>query len=230
MAITAAHCLENSGFGGGFSFTLTADVSSSAQHPKEILRVHVVHQHPNYNPSGAFARLGEVNDIGLVLLESPVTSIPLETLDGPTRAYMPPGSDLVTAGYGLLSYYATSTAGVKRDAVVQVDRVGAYELQTVPSDPQPCRGDSGGPLFVDAPGGRRLTAIVSRSASNDTFCAHGSIATLVTPYLSWIAEESLDRDTGCSVGHDRSSRSTLLLVILPLVVSRLARRARRAAA
>src|SRR6266567_2610791 len=110
VAITAAHCLENSGFGGGFSFTLTADVSSSAQHPKEILRVHVVHQHPNYNPSGAFARLGEVNDIGLVLLESPVTSIPLETLDGPTRAYMPPGSDLVTAGYGLLSYYATSTA------------------------------------------------------------------------------------------------------------------------
>jgi uncharacterized protein (TIGR03382 family) len=83
---------------------------------------------------------------------------------------------------------------------VVVDRAKDYEFSTMPTDPQPCSGDSGAPLFVDDPSNRRIVGVVSRAMGRSRMCDTGAIITRVGPYAQWITEASKDRDPGCSAG------------------------------
>jgi hypothetical protein len=73
--------------------------------------------------------------------------------------------------------------------------VGTYEIQVAdsPDDPRKCKGDSGGPTFMElAPGTEfpmRLIGVTSRSA-DFTLCAEkGGYDTRVDAYLDWIDDE-----------------------------------------
>lgn len=176
----------------------------------------LVHPHPDWDSGGAFKDLGQVNDVGIAILRRPITSVPVEQVD--TRMTdVGPGTELHLTGYGVTAWYLRYSAGVKHDAMVLIDGVGDYEIRTSASavEAQPCKGDSGGPLFAqNSDGSHPVAAVVSRSATASFQCNQGSIATRIAPYAEWIADASLDRDTGCSVGGGGKSWAAALVWLL----------------
>jgi secreted trypsin-like serine protease len=216
VILTAAHCLDDTGF-GDFAFTLDADLSDGHD---DLVKVTFRHQHPDYRASGKPQTTGQVNDLGVAILERPIHEAPVEIIHttnlGPD---MIPGDVLKMCGYGLNVWHERGSGGVKRDADVMVDNVGTWELSTVPSDPQPCMGDSGAPLIRQTPGGRRITGIVNRSVGGAYKCDNGAIASRIAPYADWIEEASHDRDPGCAVAAGTRSSSPVLLVVLAGLVA-----------
>ncbi len=196
VAVTAAHCLVDQGW-GDFSFTLDADLTDSVD---DLIPILAFHQHPNYEAGGAQDKIGQRNDVGVIILEEPIEGIEVERLGGGADQYsLGDGSELSLCGYGRDNWSNQRTAGIKRDAVVFVDDMTDWELQGVGEDPQPCKGDSGGPLFAPTADGRRIAALVSRSVGGETMCASGAIYTRMEPYIDWVERASLDRDNdGCA--------------------------------
>ncbi len=226
VAVTAAHCLADQGF-GDFSFTLDPDLSDG---PDDLVPVMAYHQHPEFQVAGTdLAEIGQRNDVGVIILAEPIDGVAVEELDtGEELASAPAalsgGMQLTLCGYGREEWSEAGTSGVKRDAVVFVDQLADWELNTTGEDPQPCRGDSGGPLFVQAGGGRRIAGLVSRATGASSMCDTGAIYTRVAPYADWIAEASLDRDTGCAVGG--GGGAAWPAVLLACLLAAAARRAR----
>jgi uncharacterized protein (TIGR03382 family) len=197
VVLTAAHCLEPPVF-GELGFTLDNDDSDENRY--DIILAAFVHQHPDFDGSvQEFVDLAVRNDIGVMILERPLTGIALETID--RVAYetpLEPGMQLPLCGYGRPNWFDARFA-VKRDATMTIDRTAAYELSTMPEDPQPCVGDSGAPLFADAADGRRIVGIVSRAMGPSSKCDTGAIVTRVGQYAGWIEKASRDRG-GCNAG------------------------------
>jgi MYXO-CTERM domain-containing protein len=194
VVLTAAHCLDDPPF-GYLGFTLDADLTDGVG---GIVKALIAHRHPDFHEDGDDLRdLSDRNDIGVVILEHPILDVAIEPFD--LEAEVTSGSSLALCGYGRTEW-TDVTAGVKSDAVVLVDRMAKLELSTVSEDPQPCRGDSGGPLFAETPEGHVLTGLVSRAYGMSNHCDTGSIITRVAPYAAWIAKASQDRDAGCSAG------------------------------
>ncbi len=202
VAVTAAHCLADQGF-GDFSFTLDADLSDG---PDDLVPVLVYHQHPDFQVDGdELAEIGKRNDVGVIILAEPFDGVAVEQLDtgeqlASAPAALSSGMELALCGYGRAQWSEAGTSGVKRDAVVFVGGINEWELQTTGEDPQPCRGDSGGPVFARSGDGRRIAGLVSRATGSTSMCNTGAIFTRVAPYAEWIAEASRDRDTGCAIG------------------------------
>lgn len=198
VAITAAHCLDGDGW-GDFGFTLDDDLTEDIT---DLVPALVVHQHPAFHSEGAeYLEIGKRNDIGVVILEEPIRGVPYEKLDdGDEVASLTSGTQLELCGYGRAQWAARHTAGMKRNAMVYVDVATSFELQSIQEDPQPCKGDSGGPLFAETPFGRRITGLVSRAAGGSHMCDTGAIYTRVATYADWVYEAAQDRDTGCSAG------------------------------
>jgi len=239
VILTAAHCLP--GAAENFSFTLnlrvpltlsgvlgtddsgadagTGDPGEEVDQPVVFTGptypIFVVHAHPDWDSGGAFKDLGRVNDVGIAILRRPITTVPVEQVD--TRmSDVGPGSELRLLGYGVTQWYLRYSAGVKHDAMVLVDGVGDFEIRTSAAavEAQPCKGDSGGPLFADDGNSHPITAVVSRSATASFQCNEGAIATRIAPYSEWIADASLDRDVGCSVGGGDKSWTAALVWLL----------------
>lgn len=222
VAITAAHCLVDEGW-GDFSFTLDANLTDSVD---DLIPVLAFHQHPNYDAGGAQNSIGRRNDVGVIILEEPIEGIEVERLDGSDLYSLGDGSELSLCGYGRDSWSNQRTAGVKRDAVVFVDDMTDWELQSADEDPQPCKGDSGGPLFATTADGRRVAALVSRAVGGESMCASGAIYTRMEPYIDWIEKASLDRDTGGCAAAARGGGGAWMVLLGWMVMAR-RRRARR---
>ncbi|HKE13949.1 MAG TPA: trypsin-like serine protease [Kofleriaceae bacterium] len=203
VAITAAHCLAEGGF-GDFGFTLDADLGDGMGHPIEVL---AHHQHPEFRETAEeLTRMGQRNDVGVVILAEPIEGVAVEELDlgldpGGADGDLESGSALTLCGYGRDQWATSETAGVKREGVLHVDRVGDWELETTHDGPQACRGDSGAPLFAETSDGRVIAGLVSRAVGDSHMCDSGGIHTRVAPYAEWIAQASRDRDVGgCQAG------------------------------
>jgi secreted trypsin-like serine protease len=199
VVITAAHCLEGDGW-GDFGFTLESDLTAEVTNVVPVL---TFHQHPDFHFEGAeYKQLARRNDVAVVILEEPIFGVPVERLDNPLRAAeLGDGTELTLCGYGRNTWAVPKTAGLKRDAIVYVGVSTNWELQSVEEDPQPCKGDSGGPVFVEASDGGRLVAgLVSRAAGDSQMCDSGAIYTRISAYSDWVWEAARDRDTGCAVG------------------------------
>ena len=220
VGLTAAHCLKEPRF-GSLGFTLDSDASNGND---ETVAIKFAHMHPDFDERvDPFVDLSIRNDIGVFILERPMTGELNEQIDelGLDIA-VDPGAELPMCGYGWPTY-SSGSLGLKRDASVLVDRTDDFEFSTAPSNPQPCNGDSGAPLFVDTPDGRRIVGVVSRAMGRSERCDTGAIITRVAPYAQWIAYASAQRtEGGCSAG---GAVSLLPLVAWALVVP--ARRRRR---
>lgn len=198
VALTAAHCLDAPVF-GSFGFTLDSDASDGTDNVIPVTRYH---RHPDFDGGvDEFVDLAARNDIGVIILDWPIPDVLPAQIDAPAlHTFFETGSQLAMCGYGRVHWYTGSYA-VKHDAEVIVDRIEDYEFATTATDPQPCTGDSGAPLFADSPTGQRLVGIVSRAVGRSRMCDTGAIITRVGPYAQWIVEASLDREAGdCNAG------------------------------
>jgi hypothetical protein len=215
VALTAAHCLSDDGF-GELGFTLDPDLTDGIDGLVPLL---VDHRHPGFRADGEeLARMARRNDIGVLVLAHPIEGVPFEELDVEGEAAALEEAELTLCAYGRDWWSTPGSAGRKRDAVVHLDRATSWELQTIGEDPQPCKGDSGGPLFASTGGRRRLVGLVSRAAGGSRMCDTGAIYTRVAPYADWIAEASLDRDPGCSASGGAHTLWPALLGWLILVL------------
>jgi secreted trypsin-like serine protease len=225
VVITAAHCLVDEGF-GDFGFTLDADLTDGLD--GVLVGVLAHHQQPEFDPDAdgeEYNDLNRRNDIGIAILDQPIEDVAVEELDtgepASQAAQLGGLSELTVVGYGRNGWSSTTSAGVKREGVVFLDRAETWEIKTTGQDPQPCRGDSGGPLFAESEGGRRIVGLVSRATAGSRMCDTGAIYTRVAPYAEWIADASLDREPGgCAVGGARTTWLPALFVWLLLAARR----------
>ena len=197
VGLTAAHCLKKPDF-GTLGFTLDNDASDGTD---AVIPIQFAHMHPDFDEAvEPYVDLSIRNDIGVFILKSPVPDATYEQIDEEASdAKVDPGNTLAMCGYGWPSSQSGSF-GLKRDANVLVDRTDDFEFSTAPANPQPCNGDSGAPLFVDTPQGRRIVGVVSRAMGRSEMCDTGAIITRVSPYAAWIAGASAAREEGCNAG------------------------------
>lgn len=196
VALTAGHCLHAPVF-GTLGFTLDTDTSDGTS---DVIPITIYHPHPDFDDGVVdFVDLAVRNDIGILILQEPVQGVVPEQIDTLSfETAIDTGNLLAMCGYGRVFW--TGSVALKRDADVVVDRTEPFEFSTTAVDPQPCTGDSGAPLFVNSPSGRRIVGVVSRAVGTSRMCDTGAIITRVAPYAAWIAAASQDRDPGCSAG------------------------------
>ena len=193
VVLTAAHCLSKPIF-GSYGFTLDTDGTDGAD---DVIPSSVWHQHPGFDARvDEFVDLAVRNDVGVLLLDQPILDVTPEKIELPADGdLVAPGTELSLVGYGRFVWH-TGSLPLKRDAEVFVDRTDSHEFSTTAIDPQPCNGDSGGPLFAETAKGRRIVGVVSRAMGNSQMCDTGAIITRVQSYNDWIYLASHDHNTG----------------------------------
>ncbi len=135
LVLTAAHCTDQPGF-----LPARFVVGPDAAQPLHAYDVGEIHRHPAYHPDTlAF-------DLALVRLASsakaPVMALRMAPVD-PSQV----GTSARIAGYG---DNGAGVTGLKRHATTPIGAIDDNYLigGTLAGQPQPCLGDSGGPLFL----------------------------------------------------------------------------------
>lgn len=144
--------------------------------------------------------LGNLNDIGLLYLEQPVTWVePAALITAEERAQMVLGADVTIVGWGQqteeerdpLEAPPPGVVGEKVCATNSIHELGSYEMQVGDDDtsPRKCHGDSGGPTYQMVTGDsadlERLVGVTSHTYDLSG-CARGAVDTRVDAWLTWI--------------------------------------------
>jgi hypothetical protein len=223
VVLTAAHCVPTPYTGRGLAFSLDPDARDGYG---DLVPVIVAHAHPDYHPDRTdTVDLTNAADIAVLILETPITSVMPEQIDGVLDyANVRGGMELEVVGYGVTKFNSSDPSGVKEQGVVTVDRTEAFELDTSNAGPQPCYGDSGGPLFTTGDAPRRMVGVVSRAHGAITTCNSGAIVTRVMPYVNWIFQAAADRTNHGQASGDCSAGGgglgLALAAVWPLVLRR----------
>jgi secreted trypsin-like serine protease len=203
VVLTAGHCVE--------LHTRVFIGNDVADQGREIgIREHVRHR--------SFTK-GLRNDLMLLFLDQPVSGVTPRQIAG--AALVDKAVDARIVGFGTTDVEATIGYGVKRKADVPVvsrdcrGRVGGKSdavtygcytgLELVAGKPllniDSCRGDSGGPLYMEDAQGRWLLAgVTSRGTDPGTensgrLCGDGGMYVRVHEYRAWIVDEIKKRRT-----------------------------------
>lgn len=200
VVLTAAHCVDPALGGDALvAFTLAHDTVSAAP-PMTMVASKTKHEQFDLG-ADITPGLGKWFDIGLVVLQSPITEVPPVRLPRPTDGLaLTADTDITIVGYGRTSD-ATNDVGVMFDSVTKLASVGDWELQIGAGggQPQNCNGDSGGPALIEIAGVPRVVGVVSRSFDAQPGCRNGGIDTRVDAYLDWIFAQ-MPADVPCGSG------------------------------
>lgn len=153
-------------------------------------------RHPNYkgSPTVGMDGLGDQNDIAILLLQQPITSLspaPILTLDQ-FKNNLSQGKLVTITGYG----FHDAAAGVDGRlylAKTPYQRHNATELVVgAQGVPKICGGDSGGPVYVSVDDTLYDTGVASRDVLNDGVeCGSGEARyTMLPAYESWLRDNS----------------------------------------
>ena len=182
LIVTAAHCLAP-------DLELTSirfgeDVLSD---PPRSVDITTCIGHPDHDD---WAR----NDLAVCSLAEPVEDVPIvPPLMGCEAAVLQPGTDVVQVGYGHSSTDPDEGIGRKRWAPMRIEAFRWTEndlVLTHTGNGTSCRGDSGGPTYVQLEDGSwRLAAVLSSGHPNTTLgCDLGSVVERVDGLMPWIEE------------------------------------------
>jgi MYXO-CTERM domain-containing protein len=192
------------------SFITATDMGKAFVEKPSLLPVASFDQMP-INVFGALMRPGQMDDIAVLHLAKPVKGRPVQALvAAKDTASMQTGSLHAVAGYGQTSNDpgdfngdgtvdpAEASAGTLHSGVSTLNVVGQYEIIAGDMDSQQaCRGDSGGPIFLDKTQSLQL-GIASRinalplGAMEPPRCEPGLLYTRVDAYLDWIKQHVSD--------------------------------------
>lgn len=226
VVLTAAHCIEESlifeQFVAGvevrrlrYEWTPRPDLGlyglgGRVTPPRGSVEVAERVSHPDY--VGAWSLQGgtaENHDIALLFLKKPILDIPHADLPVPGEpSTVEEGTAVHIVGWGLQENVDVSQAvpgvnsAVKHQARSLIGAVGPTEFQVGGEPPLPgkCKGDSGGPTYLEQDGTDPSTWPVIGITSHtwdDRLCTVGGVDTRVDAYLAWIDDEMR---AGCEDG------------------------------
>jgi MYXO-CTERM domain-containing protein len=138
--------------------------------------------------------LGEDNDIAILLLQQPVTSlpyVPVLSLDQ-FKSNLSQGMLVTITGYGFHDA-ATTVDGQLYLTKTPYQRSNAAELVVGAQDsPKICTGDSGGPIYITVEGTLYDTGVASRDAlKTDIECGSGEARYALLPaYEMWLRDNT----------------------------------------
>lgn len=256
LVVTAAHCVTRID-SPPTTITQLADATAvevvagtlaiTEATPAQTFAVARIAVHPGY--PGTFlesdpAGIAHTDDVAVLVLARPMDIVtptpvlPLDQLD----TQVPAGTPLLIEGYGdsemsHTTLFFASTPFVRHgDTQMLIGGTGT---------PDACDGDSGGPAYLEGPGGRWLIGIASRKRQDFplTGCGQGTLYSLAPAYLGWIesvtGEVTADGgvilpDAGmtpapaasCGCRASTGSRSSALWLLLAWIVIRSRRRLR----
>lgn len=169
--LTAAHCLE-----GRPAYSMAVADGASLGTAARVHAVTRLVQHPSYDPQS------HLHDVGLVLLEVPITDLAPRALATEPLPSSRAGSTLRIAGYGQPGEGALD--GVRREGTSIVESVDSLSFRTRPGPALSCSGDSGGPVLGMQSGAE---AIVGVTSSGDPPCvAYADNAQVASHVLDFI--------------------------------------------
>ena len=226
VVLTAAHCVDEFVFSQGgswedpaFYWSRKADlsdvVSPFSALPDDAIRGSHWATPPEWDANNmADLSLGGAKyDIALLFLDEPVDDVtPALLTTAEQSANLASGDAVEIVGWGLtepvglldsMSAPEPDTFGKKMWGASVLGEVGDYEIQVGDSedDTRKCKGDSGGPTFMDLNDGSarpyRLIGVTSRSADFTQCQEKGGFDTRVDAYLDWIEEAMV---TACEDG------------------------------
>jgi secreted trypsin-like serine protease len=200
VVLTAGHCID----GGPLEVVL--DTVDFARPGGERIRVAWSRAYPSWRSR---------YDVGVLVLERPAERVrPRRVAAACTaRAKIAAGREVTIAGFGITAYGdAESNSRLHQATLLIADPACADNPACAPAiapngefiaggrGSDACFGDSGGPAYIDAPGGPALAGVISRGYSlPGAPCGGGGIyvrADRVAPWIERVTERRLAR-TSC---------------------------------
>jgi len=183
VVLTAAHCVEETA--GRFRVFTGPDLSKPAG--GTFVMVKEVHGHPDWNS----LRVQDGNDVGVVILQTPIDVPPLVMSRKSLESSMV-GMPIRLVGYGVTSSTDVNgdTAGVKRQTMSKLAGFNANLLNMRDTAHLTCEGDSGGPALMNFDGQEVIVGITSYGDRN---CASDSVDTRVDVYADSFVQPYIDQ-------------------------------------
>ncbi|MCJ8277827.1 MAG: trypsin-like serine protease [Bdellovibrionales bacterium] len=184
--LTAAHCVPTSDlsvlFGTSFQSPIVIDVAN--------LMVH--EDYPGSSGGTSLENPADqpVRDIAVLLLEEDIPEEYQPAKIGLNRE-LQKGEELILAGFGQTDPITGAGFGVLREVktIFNFYNTEALEIVFGPTPGQSaCRGDSGGPMFVNEDGTLHVVGVTSRGFPSLGPCSGNGNYTDVEAHLSWIEE------------------------------------------
>ena len=137
--------------------------------------------------------LSDRADIGLVYLKQPIQTVsPSPVLSSKDSGELKVGAPVTIVGFGRTTPNGDGDhQGFKMEAQTRLTEVGYAEIKVGndPTMPQPCKGDSGGPTFMEIENQAPVViGVTSRSYDNESICNNGGIETRTDVFFPWLDE------------------------------------------
>ncbi|HZS36446.1 MAG TPA: trypsin-like serine protease [Polyangia bacterium] len=178
VVITAAHCVSPAEVGQGAQFIVYPGSDFSQANQGNTLAVKETHFDPLFDTNNLTAG----HDIGVAILQNPVSIAPLAMNRAPLTAAMQ-GQPVRFVGYGLNNAAQQTGAGVKRTTMTTLTDFDTVLVHFTDGTHETCNGDSGGPAFMTL-GGREQ--IVGLTSFGDVNCNMGGYDTRLDAMVSFV--------------------------------------------
>jgi secreted trypsin-like serine protease len=193
MVLTAAHCIEN-----GFAYAVAVNKDDvNLVQKDDIINVRRAERHPMYRDPVFMSDHASPNDIAILKLQQAVNISPATLI---SKNELRQANEVTIVGFGKTDTAATVGFGIKRmvttnilslrrsdnqDMTMEVAQYGhdsdlAFVAGNNNRSSGACKGDSGGPVYVDTGNGLKLAGLTSSSGWHDVMiCGENTICTRI---------------------------------------------------
>ncbi len=178
VVLTAAHCVSPDEVGQGAVFHVFTGDNFNQANQANMLAVRETHFDPQFNTN----QLDAGHDIGVAILENPVSIAPLVMNRAPLTVAMQ-GQPVRLVGYGLDDSATQTGAGIKRQTSTTLTDYDQVLVHFSDGQHETCNGDSGGPAFMTFNG---QEVIVGLTSFGDQNCNMGGYDTRVDAMVSFV--------------------------------------------